>query len=548
MWTRHLPLLLIVPALAWKVILFHGYHSTDFEVHRNWLAITHSLPLRQWYFENRSEWTLDYPPCFAYFEWGLSQIATRYDARMVEVDNLNYASKETVEFQRYTVLATEGIFYFISWFVIGHFSDQNSGQRTRLFALLVFSPLITIVDSIHFQYNGFLMGVLFAAILAAAKGWYAVCGVLFASLLSLKHLFLFAAPAFGIYLLRRACSFLRQGVVVKVKPFFTLAASVIVVAAASFLPFLLEGGVEQLIQMRTRLFPFGRGLYHAYWAPNVWAMYAAVDKAVGYALVYAGKGAGMVNASMLSAHTGGIVGASTAEGGSANFAVLPPITPLICILLVIIAVVPGVVAMWRRPTASRLVLALAQNLFASYMCAWHVHEKAIIPVILLLLVVSGKSTELNRFSFVLNIIGISSLHPLIFTQPESLFVPWMSFFYLAFFSFLLRRTIDEERVRQYTTVEGTERRAEKMGCSGFIIKLIVGLYLCVFPVLDVFTLLIVPNTPKLRALPFLPLLLRSTYTSIGMIASYLYLSYLCLVSPPASPSSHHPPPQKSKQE
>lgn len=53
-----------------------------------------------------------------------------------------------------------------------------------------------------------------------------------------------------------------------------------------------------------RLFPFGRGLVHAYWAPNAWALYAGLDKLAGLALRALGQSVGADSASMTGAAQG----------------------------------------------------------------------------------------------------------------------------------------------------------------------------------------------------------------------------------------------------
>lgn len=94
-------------------------------------------------------------------------------------------------------------------------------------------------------------------------------------MLCLKHIYLYLALAYFVYLLRVYCLDPKSIFRPRFFNIIKLGVCVVGVFALAFGPFASWG---QLLQLKDRLFPFSRGLCHAYWAPNVWAMYSFTDR------------------------------------------------------------------------------------------------------------------------------------------------------------------------------------------------------------------------------------------------------------------------------
>ncbi|KAK3214352.1 hypothetical protein GRF29_28g2884112 [Pseudopithomyces chartarum] len=396
-----------VVATALKVLLFPAYKSTDFEVHRNWLALTHSLPIKDWYYEKTSEWTLDYPPFFAYFEWLMSQAAVYFEPALLQVKNLNYDSWQTVYFQRATVILTELVLVYALHLYVKGSKNKATSHAAALSVLL--SPGLLIIDHIHFQYNGFMYGLLvLSLVLARNNSTLLLSGLSFAVLLCFKHIYMYIAPAYFAFLLRAYCLGERSTF-----PYFNirlfncikLGVGIISVFAAAFGPFAAWGQLEPVFR---RLFPFSRGLCHAYWAPNMWALYSFTDRLLIYLAPYLGLD---VDREAINSVTRGLV-------GDTSFAVLPEVVPLVCFLLTLGFQIPFLIRLLFRPTWETFIGAVTLCGYASFLFGWHVHEKAILLVIIPFSLVALRDRRYFSAFKPLAVAGHVSLFPLLFTPAE----------------------------------------------------------------------------------------------------------------------------------
>lgn len=151
---------------------------------------------------------------------------------------------------------------------------------------------------------------------------------IFTILICAKHVFVYAAPVVGVYYLRRYCfhpATLARGSIFRWAAAAKMAGTAATIFILALAPILLSipppsaqvarcgalqgssagavkasqcqlGLLERVqvnaAQLQSRLFPWERGLCHAYWAPNVWALYNSADKLLTVGLTVADRVSG----------------------------------------------------------------------------------------------------------------------------------------------------------------------------------------------------------------------------------------------------------------
>lgn len=161
--------------------------------------------------------------------------------------------------------------------------------------------------------------------------------------------------------------------------------------------------------MLARLFPFGRGLCHSYWAPNAWALYAASDRVA----------AAVVPRLTQKPLPSPVAGLTSGLVGGVGFAVLPSVGPAAAAAVTVAAQVPVLVALWRRPQgAGELARAVVLSLLSSFVWGYHVHEKAILMVLVPMAINAARSrADASTFLF-MAAVGHHSLFPLLHQPRE----------------------------------------------------------------------------------------------------------------------------------
>jgi alpha-1,3-glucosyltransferase len=261
-----------------------------------------------------------------------------------------------------------------------------------------------------------------------------------------------------------------------------LGGCVILVFATSLGPFL-----NHLPQILSRLFPVQRGLCHAYWAPNFWTLYNLLDISVSKVLQM-----------LRIIPKAGVHPLMTGLVQQADFSLLPNVSPVHCVTITLAAWTPMLVKLFKHPTPQQFLKSVSTAAFTSYFFGYHVHEKAILVILVPYGLLAFSDGQSAKDYFFLSFLGTYSLFPLLFEAQELL----VKIVILLMVHILMLSTLR----KVYTELK--LNRFEKVYIYG-----LVGHFLTAEVLLPIF----------LARLEFLPLLLYSAYCSVGIVYCYAKL-------------------------
>lgn len=189
--------------------------------------------------------------------------------------------------------------------------------------------------------------------------------------------------------------------------------------------------------------------------------------------------------------------------GDTAFAVLPEISPRTCFVLTLFFQVLPLIKLFSQPTWETFIGAVTLCGYASFLFGWHVHEKAILLVIIpFSLIALRDRRHLGAFR-PLAVAGHVSLFPLLFTPAEfpikTLYtITWLVVFLMAFDR--LAPASNKPRI--------------------FLLDRFSTLYIAVSIPLILYCSLL-HQIIFGKSYEFLPLMFTSSYTAIGVVGSWL---------------------------
>lgn len=537
--------------------------STDFDVHRNWMAITFNLPISDWYFDATSEWTLDYPPLFAVFEFLLGLSAHLLNlTNALNLTELPIRTESIICYQKVTVIVSDCVYYYAIYKLCKSLqpilvnkstsSSQHQQQTTAttssskpkdqilsdaiyrpdssscIVLLLILQPGLLLVDHIHFQYNGLLNGVLLLSLANIISGQYISGSFWFAVLLNLKHIYLYCAPAYGMYILASYCleSHERRNRFVSfILKAGRLGSVVILVFVITYLPF---GDLKTLEQILKRLFPFKRGLTHAYWAPNAWSIYNLADKVL--ATIY--KDSIKVKFDMESISRTRDVSSTSGLVQEYEHQYLPTIRPLTTFILVGMFTIPVIIKFLlsiNRKSPRLFIKGVTLATFTSFMFGWHVHEKAIILVLLPMIPLCFTDPQLRDTFIRLTLTGTYSLFPLIFKPAEYFTKLTILLTYYCYAKSQTTSMAQQSSTRKTGFVWSSWRKLYSLMDNLLVVAILLN---------EIYVTLIHGRLnyswnylARLNKYEFLPLMTTSNLSAFGIMISYAELYYDFVTSP-----------------